>query len=229
MEVGGQFLRKARMARVMEQKSPEWFHARCGNVGASRIADVMARTKSGPSASRKNYLAELLTERLTGDNQSHFESEAMRWGTDNEPLARAEYEARTGRIVAECGFIMHPSIPRSGASPDGLVGIDGVLEIKCPNTSTHLDTLLNGTIDTKYKYQMAWQLECTARDWADFVSYDPRLPDELSVRIIRYVPDKPFLDEIRREVILFLSELEEMEAKLRDWIPCNDGEKGGTL
>jgi putative phage-type endonuclease len=198
-----------------KQRTTEWYDARRGQVGASRIADIMARTKSGTAASRKNYMCELLCARLTGNDLDQYESEAMRWGTEHEPEARAVYEATTGNIVEECGFIVHPTIIGAGASPDGLVGSDGVLEIKCPGTSAHLETLLENHIETKYQYQMAWQIECTARKWADFVSYDPRLPEKLSVKVIRFIPEKALLDDIRAGVIQFLKELDEMERRLR--------------
>lgn len=199
----------------MEQGTAEWYDARRGQVGASRISDIMARTKSGPAASRKNYMCELLCARLTGKDFDQYESEAMRWGTEHEPEARAVYEAMTGNIVEECGFIVHPAIIGAGASPDGLICPDGVLEIKCPGTSAHLETLLENHIDKKYQYQMAWQIECTARKWADFVSYDPRLPDKLSIKIIHFIPPFDMLEDIRAGVIQFLKELDEMEYRLR--------------
>ncbi len=199
----------------MEQRTAEWFDARLGKVTASRVADVMARTKSGYSASRKNYMAELVCERLTGIPSEHFESAAMKWGTDTEPLARSAYEARTGELVEEVGFIEHPRIKGFGASPDGLVGTDGGLEIKCPNTATHIDTLLSGAIDSRYIYQLSTGMACTGRKWWDFVSFDPRLPDNLSYKCIRIYRDDALIAEIESEVIRFLEELEAMIGRLK--------------
>lgn len=200
----------------MEQRTAEWFAARLGKVTASRVADVMARTKSGYSASRKNYMAELVCERLTGIPSEHFESAAMKWGTDTEPLARSAYEARTGELVEEVGFIEHPRIKGFGASPDGLVGKDGGLEIKCPNTATHIDTLLGGTVEQKYVYQMQTAMACTGRKWWDFVSFDPRLPENLSYKCIRFYRDTEMVQSIENEVIRFLAELDEMVGRLKN-------------
>ena len=200
----------------MEQRTAEWFAARLGKVTASRVADVMARTKSGYSASRKNYMAELVCERLTGIPSEHFESAAMKWGTDTEPLARSAYEARTGELVEEVGFIEHPRIKGFGASPDGLVGTDGGLEIKCPNTATHIDTLLGGTVEQKYVYQMQTAMACTGRKWWDFVSFDPRLPENLSYKCIRFYRDTEMVQSIENEVIRFLAELDEMVGRLKN-------------
>jgi putative phage-type endonuclease len=197
------------------QRSDEWFKARHGCVGASRVGDIMAKTKSGPSASRKNYLAEILCARLTGESPPSFESEAMRWGTETEPLARSRYEIETENTVIETGFQIHPNIPTFGASPDGLVNDDGGLEIKCPNTATHIDTLLNGTVALHYVYQMQTGMACTGRKWWDFVSYDPRLPYELQIKIIRFQRDDAMIKLIESEVVAFLAELDDMVAKLR--------------
>lgn len=199
----------------MEQRDSEWYKIRCGQVGASRIYDIMARTKSGPSASRKNYMAELLCARFTGKHPETYESEAMRWGTETEPLARSAYEAITGNMVEEVAWVPHPIIVGAGCSPDGLVESSGLVEIKCPNTATHIETLTSGEIDMKYQYQMAWQIECTQREWCDFVSYDPRLPDNLAIKIIRFVPAPGFIDAIREQVISFIAELDALEAKLK--------------
>ena len=200
---------------MMEQKSPEWYAAKLGKASASRVADIMAKTKSGYSASRKNYMAELACERLTGVNAEHFESAAMKWGTDTEPLARSAYEARTGELVEEVGFIEHPCIKDFGASPDGLVGIDGGLEIKCPNTATHIETLLGGSVESRYSYQMQVAMVCAGRGWWDFVSFDPRLPENLSYKCIRFYRDPEMVLAIEEEVKRFLMELDEMVARLK--------------
>jgi len=196
------------------QGSPEWLATRIGKVTASRVADLMAKTKSGPSASRRNYIAELLCERMTGVQEPYYHNDAMQWGTDNEPLARSAYEIETGKMVQLCGLIDHPTIPMFGASPDGLVDDDGGLEIKCPNTMTHLDTLLGGGIPTKYLLQMQTGMACTGRQWWDYVTFDPRLPEHLQIRVYRVNRDDILIAEIETEVKAFLAELDEMVRKL---------------
>jgi putative phage-type endonuclease len=199
----------------VEQGSAAWLACRAGKVTASRIADLCAKTKSGYSASRATYMRELLVERLTGKASEHFVNDAMAWGMEYEPMARGVYEAKNSAIVLEVGFIPHPSIPNAGASPDGLVGEEGLLEIKCPTTGTHLDTILAGEIPEKYKYQMAWQLECTGRKWCDFVSYDPRIMANVGYFQARFTPEPAFLEAIHAEVVKFLAELDEIEARVR--------------
>jgi putative phage-type endonuclease len=189
------------------QGSPEWFAARCGKVTASRISDVVAKTKTGPSAMRANYMAELLAERLTGVPVEGFKSEAMKWGTDNEPEARAAYEFYRNQTVVEVGFVLHRSIEQSGASPDGLVGEDGLVEIKCPNTATHLDTMLGQAVPAKYINQMQWQMACTGRQWCDFASYDPRMPEHLRLFVKRVPRDDKRIKELETEVAGFLLEI----------------------
>ena len=200
---------------MTEQRTDDWFAARLGKVTASRVADVIAKTKSGYSASRDNYMADLIVERLTGEKASSFSNAAMEWGTATEPVARAAYSAYTGELVEEVGFIDHPRIANSGASPDGLVG-DGLVEIKCPATATHLDTLLAGTVPLKYILQMQWQMACTGRKFCDFVSYDPRLPQHLRLFIKRVERDDKRIAEMETEVRKFLGELEEKLAKLKE-------------
>jgi putative phage-type endonuclease len=201
---------------MIEQGTEEWFAQRLGKVTASRVADVIAKTKSGYSASRDNYMAQLVCERLTNTKDAGFSSAAMTWGTETEPLARAAYEAAIDVLVDEVGFINHPTIEAAGASPDGLVGQLGLLEIKCPNTNTHIDTLLTQTVPSKYNIQMHWQMICTGRHWCDFVSFDPRLPTELQLFIKRVVYDPVFGAMLEKEVILFLKELDEKIKKLND-------------
>jgi putative phage-type endonuclease len=193
---------------MIEQRTPEWFAARLGMVTASRVADVMARTKTGPSASRMNYAAQLITERLTGQPTEGFSNAAMQWGTDKEPEARRAYVFRADVAVEEVGFIVHPRITGSGASPDGLVGDDGMVEIKCPNTATHLDTLSSGKPAGKYITQMQWQMACAERQWCDFVSYDPRLPEELRFFVQRIERDDALIKTLETEVVAFLFELD---------------------
>jgi putative phage-type endonuclease len=199
----------------MQQQSEAWFAARLGRVTASRISDVMARTKTGYSASRKNYLMQLLCERMTGRKEESYVNAAMQRGTDLEPLARSSYEVDRGVMVMECGFVAHPSIPMAGASPDGLVNDDGLIEIKCPNTAQHVDFLRTGEIDSGYKLQMLWQCECTGRAWCDFVSYDDRMPQELQYRCVRYTPSVEERQAVRDEVQKFLRELAALESEMR--------------
>lgn len=195
------------MTAELIQGSVEWFAIRCGKVTASRVADVVAKTKSGPAASRANYMAELIAERLTGEPAERFTNAAMQWGTEKEPDARAAYEFRTDVSVSEIGFAVHPTIDASGASPDGLVGDDGLVEIKCPNTATHLETLLGQDVPAKYLTQMQWQMACTARQWCDFVSFDPRLPESMRLFVKRVKRDDTRINELETEVAGFLLEL----------------------
>jgi putative phage-type endonuclease len=193
---------------AMIQGSEEWHTARLGRVTASRVADVIARTKSGPSASRANYMAELVAERLTGARGETFTNAAMQWGTDNEAEARMAYEFRTDATVEQVGFILHPTIDMAGASPDGLVLTDGLVEIKCPNTATHIETLLTGSIPGKYETQMLWQMACTGRSWCDFASFDPRLPEEMRLFVKRFDRDDKRISEMEEQVREFLFELD---------------------
>jgi len=193
----------------MEQGSPEWHAARCGKVTASRVADVVTRTKTGWGASRANYMAELIAERLTGAPAERYTNAAMAWGTEKEPEARDLYAFMTDAEVVQVGFVEHPDIGMCGASPDGLVGDDGLIEIKAPNTSTHIDTLLGQTVPAKYVTQMQWQMACTGRQWCDFVSYDPRLPGSMRLFIKRVERDQAAIEEMSGEVIAFLVELNE--------------------
>lgn len=199
---------------MIEQGTPEWFQQRLGKVTASRVADVIAKTKTGYSASRSNYLAQLIVERLTGQPTESFASAAMQHGTNTEPLARLAYEAETGFMVTEVPMIDHPIIEMTGASPDGLVQIDGLIEIKCPNTATHIETLLSDEAPTKYKPQMQWQMACTNRNWCDFVSFDPRLPEDMQLFIKRVNRDDAYIAEVEAEVKTFLAEVDATVQKL---------------
>lgn len=199
----------------MDQRTDEWFAARLGKVTASRVADVIAKTKSGYSASRENYMADLIVERLTGQKASSFSNAAMEWGTATEPQARAAYSAKTGELVEEVGFLCHPVIEQAGASPDGVVG-EGLVEIKCPNTATHLEYVLSGKPPEKYVTQMQWQMACTGKAWTDFVSYDPRLPEHLQMLIVRVARDATRIAELEVEVQKFLNELEDKVKKLQE-------------
>ena len=200
---------------MMEQRSPEWFAHRLGRVTASKIADVMAQTKSGPGAARKNYMADLVAERLTGEAREGFSNAAMQWGTDQEPAARAAYEFLHDAAVTEVGFIDHPRIEMAGCSPDGLVGDTGMVEIKCPNTATHIDTLLAGAIDGKYIKQMQFQMACAKRSWCDFVSYDPRLPAEMQLWVKRIDANFAEQEAIESAVNEFLADTAQKVEALR--------------
>jgi putative phage-type endonuclease len=198
------------------QGSDAWFAQRLGKVTASRVADVIAKTKTGYSTSRANYMAQLVAERLTGQASESFSNAAMQHGTETEPLARMAYETETGLMVTEVAMIDHPTIAMSGASPDGLVQSDGLVEIKCPNTATHIDTLLSGEAPTKYKPQMQWQMACTGRKWCDFVSFDPRLPEDMQLFVKRVERDDAYIAELEAEIKQFLSEVETTVQKLID-------------
>ena len=195
----------------MEQRTEEWYASRLGKVTASRVADIVAKTKTGYSASRAKYMGELLCERLTGSRGDTYQNAAMVWGVNTEPQARVAYEAALGELVEEVGFIPHPTIEMSGASPDGLVGEEGLVEIKCPTTITHIDTLLSITVPQQYMTQMQWQMACTGRKWCDFVSYDPRLPENMQMFIHRVERDDKMIAELEGEVVKFI---EEMESKI---------------
>lgn len=207
----------------MDQRSEEWMRIRVGKATASRVADIVARTKSGYSASRANYAAQLVCERLTGQRQETYTNAAMQWGIDVEAEARAAYCFRHDVDVEEVGFVDHPAISLSGASPDGLIGEDGLLEIKCPQTATHIETLLNGKVPEKYVTQMQWQLACTGREWCDFVSYDPRLPEELRMFVRRIERDDERVAELEAEVAKFIDEVDRTCERLRAIAaPAND-------
>lgn len=204
----------------MEQRSEEWIIARLGRVTASRVKDVMTKGRNGaPSATRKNYMMELLCERLTGRPAGPDLSmkAAVQRGVELEPFARMTYEM-TGVIVDEVGLVDHPTISGFGASPDGLIGRDGLLEIKCPNTATHVATIQSGRYDPAYEWQMLAQMACTGREWVDFVSYDDRMPDELQYFCARFHRDEKRIREMETEVKLFLEELDELEHDMRERI-----------
>lgn len=195
------------------QRTPEWFAARLGKPTGSRIADATARTKTGWGSSRANYMAELLIERLTGQPTERFTTPAMEWGTQKEPEALACYEDRNLDLITLTGFIPHPEMD-AGASPDALVGDDGMLEIKCPNTATHIDTLLGAPIDEKYQKQMQFQMRCADRAWCDWMSYDPRLPENMRIVIRRVNRDDKLIAKLDAEIAEFIAELSEKHRRL---------------
>lgn len=198
------------------QGSAEWKAIRIGKVTASRVADVIAKTKTGWGASRANYLAELLAERLTSVPADSYTNAAMAWGTEQEPNARAAYEFRYDVTVEQIGFIHHPIIKMSGASPDGLIGVAGMVEIKCPQTATHIETLKGGNVPAKYKTQIQWQMACAGRNWCDFVSYDPRLPERMRLFVARVQRDEKHIGELEALVAEFLAELAGKVSELTD-------------
>jgi putative phage-type endonuclease len=198
----------------MEQRTEEWFNARLGKVTASRVADVLAKIKTGEAAARKNYKMELVVQRLTKQFGESFSNAAMEWGTEQEPFARMAYEAQTGNFVKEVGFVDHPVISMFGCSPDGIVD-EGLIEIKCPNTSTHIETVLDNKAPSKYIPQMQCQMSVTGAKWCDFVSFDPRVPDDLQLVVVRVERDQDYIDSMEAEVKQFLSEVEDLFNQLK--------------
>jgi len=199
----------------MDQGTDEWRAFRLGKASASKVGDIMARTKSGPSTSRNNYLMQLLCERLTGKPSDFFITEPMARGTELEPLARSAYEVDQGVTVLETGCFSHPDIPGFIASPDGLVGHEGMIECKCPNTAQHVGFMRTGEIDSKYQWQMLAQMACSERHWVDYVSYDTRLPDPLQYKRQRFPRDETRIQEMLHEVKKFLAELDALESEMR--------------
>ncbi len=198
----------------MEQGSEEWMDIRLGKVTASRVADVVAKTKTGWSASRANYRAQLVAERLTGILGESYTNAAMEWGVQKEAEAREAYCFYADTDVDPVAFVRHPTIAMSGASPDGLIGTNGLVEIKCPNTATHIETLLGKSVPSKYGLQMQWQMACTGRGWCDFVSYDPRMPEDLRLFVQRLHRDRDVIADLTEAVVAFLKEVDETIAAL---------------
>ena len=193
---------------MIEQGTEAWLQLRLGKVTASRVADIMAKTKTGASASRGNYLIELALQRVTGNIEPMYTNDAMAWGTATEPQARVAYEVKTGNFVDQIAFVEHDIIEWFGCSPDGLVGNDGLIEIKCPNSATHWATIKDKKPPNKYVIQMQTQMSCTNRKWCDFVSFDPRMPERSQLFICRVERDQTMIDEIEVEVMKFLNEVE---------------------
>lgn len=200
---------------MTEQRTEEWFAQRLGKVTASRVADVIAKTKTGASASRENYATQLVLERLTNKQAEFYSNAAMQWGTDTEPMARQAYELKRGVFVDEVGFIDHPTIEMSGASPDGLVGKNGLVEIKCPESKTHMEYLLSGKAPAKYIPQMMWQMACTGREWCDFVSFDPRFPENLQILVVKVEYDPTYVKMLELEITQFLDDVSKKVEILR--------------
>ena len=198
---------------MTEQRTEQWLLDRLGHVTASKADCVLAGKET---AKRQGYIIQLVTERLTGQVQDSFTNSAMAWGTEQEPVARAVYQSILAGFlfVEETGFVKHPTIEWLGASPDGLVG-DGLVEIKCPNSTTHVEYLMDGKVPAKYKPQMMVQMLCTQRKWCDFVSFDPRLPEDLQLFVVRFEPKQEELDKIESAIKDFLTEVDKATNKLR--------------
>jgi putative phage-type endonuclease len=201
---------------MIEQGSPEWLAIRLGKVTASRITDVLAKGKSGEAATREDYRTELLVQRLTNEPGESFTNAAMEWGTQTEPMARIAYEAQANVFVEQVAFVDHPTIEWFGCSPDGLVGETGLVEIKCPASKNHLKYLLAGKPPAKYVPQMQCQMAVTGREWCDFVSYDPRLPEDLQLFVVRLERDVSYIMAMEEEVDKFLKEVSGMYSKLKE-------------
>lgn len=200
----------------IEQRTDDWFAARLGKVTASSLHKVLARTKTGYGADRANYLTQLVLERVTNSKAEGYINAEMQWGIDQEPFARAAYEAHTGVLVDEVGFMPHPTIEMSGASPDGLVGDSGMVEIKCPSSKTALECWLSDDpVESKYFAQMQWQMACAGRDWCDYVVFDPRMPQKAQLFIHRVNRDNEWLASTEKEVVKFLAEVDAKVAALR--------------
>ena len=207
---------------MIEQRTEEWFQQRLGKVTASRISDVIAKTKTGVSTSRQNYLVQLVSERLTGKKGDSFVNQAMLDGIERESAARSLYMLNKDVDVTEVGFFDHPVIKNSGASPDGAVHAEiegkyaGLIEIKCPIETTHTNTLMSKSVPSKYIPQMQWQLACTGAKWVDFVSYNPNFPEELQLFVARVDRDDAYIAELEAEVIKFLDEVDQTIIKLKE-------------
>jgi len=191
------------------QGTPEWHQLRLGKVTASRVADILAKTKTGVSASRGNYLIELAIQRVTGQIEESYTNAAMAWGTETEPLARMAYEVSHETFVEQVPFVDHPTIEWFGCSPDGLVAEStGLVEIKCPNSATHWSYLKSGEPPNKYIIQMMAQMACTGREWCDFISYDPRMPEKSQLFVKRIKRDDAYIKLMESEIQVFLEEVE---------------------
>jgi hypothetical protein len=200
-----------------EQGSPVWLKAREGRITASRIVDVLSYLKKGgESQKRIDYRLDLVAERLTGQAEEHVVSKEMKWGTETEPFARGAYEMHSGVMVDQVGFIVHPTMDYFGGSPDALVGADGVYEAKCPKTTTHLEWMMAGVLPTEHEPQCMTNIAVSEREWCDFMSYDPRLPEDLRKFIVRLYRDDKRIAEIEAEVKRFEESIQELIHKLRN-------------
>lgn len=200
----------------MEQLSQEWFEARLGKVTASRVSDVLATRKGQESTVRAKYKLQLATERLTNKKTDTYMNQAMQDGIEREPMAREIYEKLKDVTVEEIGFVQHPAIERAGASPDGLVGNDGIIEIKCPIETTHTTNLLERKLPSKYKPQVQFQLSATGRKWCDFISYNPNFEPRLQLMVVRVERDDEYIEMLEFEILKFLAEVELMINQLKE-------------
>jgi putative phage-type endonuclease len=202
------------------QGSAEWHDYRCGRITSSGISDMLAKTRTGePSALRANYMARIIAERFTGVPAPSVITTAMQWGIDKEVEARSAYELMLNVDVRQVGFVDHPRLEMCGCSPDGLVGDDGLIEIKCPNTATHIATLLSRKIETQYMRQMQWQMACTGRQWCDFISYDPRLEPRMQLLVMRVLRGNQAIQEYEGAAALFMAEMAETMRSLDNLYP----------
>lgn len=198
-----------------EQGSPQWLKAREGKITASRMADVLNYLKKGgESQKRADYRVELIAERLTGLAADYYVSPEMKWGTENEPFARSAYEITTGNFLDQVGFVLHPTLDYAGASPDGLYGRHGGAEFKCPKSTTHLEYMIAGSVPEAYIPQMNMEMLCCERDWIDFVSFDPRMPKDLQLFIVRHNRDDAKIAEIEAEILRFETEINDQTVRL---------------
>ena len=206
------------------QGSPEWFAVRCGKITASRLGDIMRKTKWGESTYKAKVRLELAIERITGKSVSSVVmNQAMRDGVDREPDARTLFEAVTGKEVALCGSFDHPTIVNTSASPDGLLrGENAVLEIKCPTHATHAKNLMSETMPKNYIYQVMWQIACTESDYAYFASYHPDYPPELRLKWVKVEKDDSVIKSLEEEVRAFDISIEDLIIKIQ-----NGGNKNG--
>jgi putative phage-type endonuclease len=194
-----------------DQNTAAWFSARTGKLTASRMADAMSFKKDGkPSEARTKYMMEVVAERLTDTVARHFVTDAMQWGKDQEQHAKDAYFQMTGNAVKPCFFFDHFDIDNFGASPDGLVDQDGLLETKCPTSSTHIKWVMSGVVPDEHKPQMIAQALCTGRKWIDFVSYDPRIASAKRILILRYTPTQEELETVEQAARKFLAEADAM-------------------
>jgi putative phage-type endonuclease len=202
---------------MTDDEKAAWLSSRAGKLTASRMADAMARKKDGSdTADRFGLKKELLAERLTGDSVPHYVNALMQWGLDQEPIAKTEYELATGELLMPCGFIDHPEIDMFGATPDGLID-GGVIEFKCPQTTTHLGWVLAGGVPDQHKPQILAQLACTGRERAVFVSFDPRIRDpRRQLYIVEWTPKREEIQRVEEEAAKFLGEVEKMFAQITE-------------
>lgn len=201
----------------MEQGTDEWLRMRAGKFTGSRFADLMAETRSGPGASRRNLIATLAIERLNGRCVQTYQNDAMRRGTELEPVARAAYECHTGELVTEVAWVQHPSLDFCGVSPDGYVGAEGMVELKCPTSEhKHVEALRCGAHADEYRWQLLGQLWVCERAWVDAVSYHPEFPPGLQLAIKRVPRDEPAISKLRDAVVTAHAEVEQMVAELQN-------------